>query len=123
MANKAKKKVPPKGHAVPMDPYKDLPKNDKGKYMSWCAGTPAADTLKVLVHGGALDGMTAGQIQKDENYKQFDKWDNNCFASALSNVRKGLKKEIETARGSGSTGTSCLSVDSVSSEFLFEANC
>jgi len=73
MAKKSSSKPPPKGHAVPSDPYADFPKNNKGKYMSWRSGTPAADTLKVLVHGGALDGMTAGQIQKDENYKQFNK--------------------------------------------------
>jgi len=104
MAPKTKKKPPPKGHAVAADPYEGLPKNEKGKYTSWRSGTPAADMLKVLVRGGSVDGMTAGQIQKCEMYAIFDQWENNCFSSALTNMRKQYKKEIEVARGTGSEG-------------------
>lgn len=111
MAKQSKGKKPPKGSAVPPDPYADLKKNEQGKFISWRAGTPAADMLKVLVQGGSLDGMTAGQIQKHPMYKEaFGLWDNNCFSSALTNMRKSFNKEIETARGKGSEGRSLSTV-------------
>lgn len=77
-------------------------RNEKGKICNWDSRWVDAKTLAVLVECGTVKGMTPGQIQRA--HEQFAKYQNSTLSSALTAMKNKLGKEVDVARGSGSSG-------------------
>jgi len=83
---------------------KEVKRNSKGLICNWDGTSSDAEFLKILVQSGSLEGMTQAQIQKEKRHAAFAECANATFASALSNMKKALGKEVETQRAGGSDG-------------------
>jgi len=82
---------------------KEPRKNEKGLIDNWDSTWPDAKYLRMLVENGDVDGMTAGQIQRD--YSQFKGYANKALTGGLKTIRSAVQEEIDAARGPGSNGT------------------
>jgi len=81
---------------------KEPRKNEKGLIVNWDSTWPDAVCLRTLVENGDVDGLTAGQIQRD--FAQFKAYANKALTGGLKTIRDSVKEEIKTSRGSGSNG-------------------
>jgi hypothetical protein len=53
---------------------KQIIRDAKGKICNWDGELPDPQFLKLLVENGAMEGLTAGQIQADPCYVQFKQY-------------------------------------------------
>jgi len=82
--------------------------DEKGLIVNWDSTWTDATYLRTLVEKGDVDGMTAGQIQRD--YPQFKKYANKTLTGGLKTIRVSVQEEIDAARGPGSNGMCSLLV-------------
>jgi hypothetical protein len=70
---------------------KQIISDAKGTICNWDGELPDAQFLKFLVENGAMEGLTAGQIQMDPRYVQFKQYKNSTLASTLHNAHNAVK--------------------------------
>jgi hypothetical protein len=76
----------------------------KKPFCNWDGESPDAKFLKLLVENGAVEGLTAGQIQMDPWYFQIKQYKNSTLASALHNAHIAVKSQMDLQCGTGSFG-------------------
>jgi len=96
-------KPPPGKKSSVKEPRKD----EKGLIVNWDSTWPDAIYLRTLVENGDVEGLTAGQIQRD--YPQFKKFANKALTGGLKTIRSSVQEEFETSRGTGLNGMLCCS--------------
>ena len=86
---------------------KEVKRNEKGEIVSWDSKSADGLFLRVLVEQGIIDGLTAGQLQKD--HTSTAKYANKTITGALKSARESFGKEVDASRMGGSSGQYCCS--------------
>ena len=81
-------------------------KNENGEIINWDSSWPDAIYLRLLIEQGLVDGLTAGQIQRQ--FPQFRVYANKMLTGGLKTARDSVVKEVAAARSRGSEGTTRL---------------
>lgn len=83
---------------------KEIRKNEAGEIITWDSNSRDGQLLKLLFDNGTLTSESTKEVK--ELYANFRKYATKTLSSAITNVKKSVKREAEARKAKGSKGMS-----------------